>query len=76
MIPVVNFAYPMYVNLDLLKQAGVTELPKTWSEFKAAAEAVTRKTQAYGWISLSTSSPNGIQNQFMSFLWASGGVHA
>jgi len=74
MIPVVNFAYPMYVNLDLLKQAGVTELPKTWSEFKAAAEAVTRKTQAYGWIiPLSTSSPNGIQNQFMSFFWASGG---
>ncbi|MDI9458522.1 ABC transporter substrate-binding protein [Candidatus Darwinibacter acetoxidans] len=74
MIPVVNFAYPMLVNVDLLKEAGVTEMPKTWSEFKAAAQAVVNNTNAYGWvIPLSTSSPSGIQNQFMSWLWASGG---
>ena len=37
MIPVVNFAYPLYVNLDILESAGVTEMPATWSEFLAVA---------------------------------------
>jgi multiple sugar transport system substrate-binding protein len=27
MIPVVNFAYPLYVNLDILEEAGVSEIP-------------------------------------------------
>ncbi|AZO94507.1 sugar ABC transporter substrate-binding protein [Halocella sp. SP3-1] len=75
MIPVVNFAYPMYVNMDLLKSAGITKLPKNWTEFKKAAETVTNADKnVYGWIiPLSTSAPNGIQNEFMSWLWASGG---
>lgn len=75
MIPVVNFAYPMYVNVDLLKSAGITKLPENWTEFKRAAEAVTNPNKnIYGWIiPLSTAAPNGIQNQFMSWLWASGG---
>lgn len=75
MIPVVNFAYPMYANMDLLIAAGVKELPKTWSEFKAACQAVTNKDKnVYGWIiPLSSDSPSGVQNCFMSWLWASGG---
>lgn len=75
MIPVVNFAYPMYVNMDLLKSAGITELPKNWNEFKKDVEAVTNPDKnVYGWIiPLSSAAPNGIQNQFMSWLWASGG---
>jgi len=74
MIPVANFAYPMFVNMDLLEEAGITELPETRSEFIEAAEAVTENTGAYGWIiPLSTSTPSGIQNNFMGWLWASGG---
>jgi multiple sugar transport system substrate-binding protein len=75
MIPVVNFAYPMYVNLDLLKSAGINDLPKTWTEFKNDCVAVKQKNpQASGWIiELSDSSPSGIQNCLMSWLWASGG---
>ncbi|HCA30041.1 MAG TPA: sugar ABC transporter substrate-binding protein [Ruminococcaceae bacterium] len=75
MIPVVNFAYPMYVNLDLLKSAGISELPKTWAEFKDDCVAVKKKNpQASGWIiQLSDNSPSGIQNCLMSWLWASGG---
>ncbi len=73
MIPVVNFAYPMYVNLDILKEAGV-EVPKNWSEFIAATKKITESTGKAGWaIPLSTESPSGIQNNFMSWLWASGG---
>jgi multiple sugar transport system substrate-binding protein len=75
MIPVVNFAYPMYVNMDLLKSAGITEVPKTWEEFAEACKKVVEANEGVaGWIiPLSTESPNGIQNNFMSWLWASGG---
>lgn len=75
MIPVVNFAYPMYANMDLLKAAGINEIPKTWTQFYAASKAVTNSTKnVYGWIiPLSNGSPSGIQNCFMSWLWASGG---
>src|SRR5690606_26553951 len=74
MIPVVNFAYPMYVNLDILEEAGIEEIPKTWSEFSAVTSKITESTGKAGWaIPLSTESPSGIQNNFMSWLWASGG---
>ena len=75
MIPVVNFAYPMYVNMDILEAAGVTEVPTTWTEFKAACEAVTALgNNTYGYcMNLAADTPSGVQNSFMSWLWASGG---
>ena len=75
MIPVVNFVYPMFVNDDLLKKAGVTTPPKTRTEFKAAADKISKLGgQTKGWvIPLSTENPNGIQNDLMSWVWASGG---
>ena len=74
MIPVVNFAYPLFVNTDILEEAGVEEIPTTWSEFLDACDKITTNTDkaAYA-IPLSTEAPNGIQNQFSSWLWASGG---
>jgi len=73
MIPVVNFAYPMYVNLDLVNEAGVS-IPANWTEFVNATKTIKEKTGKAGWaIPLSTESPSGIQNNFMSWLWASGG---
>ncbi len=75
MIPVVNFAYPLYVNLDILEEAGVEEIPTTWSEFLTALEAIKENTDKAGYaIPLNTEAPNGIQNQFSSWLWASGGA--
>jgi len=74
MIPVVNFVYPLFTNDDLLSQAGVTTPPKTRDEFLADAKAITAKTSAKGWIlPLGTTNPNGVQNDVMSWLWASGG---
>ena len=75
MIPVVNFGYPMYVNMDLLNSAGITEVPKTWDEFLEDCKAVCEKNDGVsGWgVPLSTESPSGVQNQIMSWLWASGG---
>jgi len=74
MIPVVNFAYPMYANMDILNAAGVTSLPTTRDEFIAACEAVKKyDSNIAGFaIPMSTESPNGIQNQVMTWLWASG----
>ncbi|WP_130838240.1 ABC transporter substrate-binding protein [Lachnoclostridium sp. Marseille-P6806] len=74
MIPVVNFAYPLYVNMDILKEAGVSEIPTTWSEFLDAAQKITDNTDAAAYfIPLNTEAPNGIQNQLSSWVWASGG---
>ncbi len=75
MIPVVNFAYPMYVNMDILEAAGITETPKNWTEFTEDCKKVTESQEGVaGWaIPLSTESPSGIQNNFMSWLWTSGG---
>lgn len=75
MIPVVNFVYPVFVNKDLIDKAGIKELPKTRNEFAVAAEKLTNaKSNIYGWIlPLSLEAPNGIQNDVMSWVWASGG---
>lgn len=74
MIPVANFVYPMFSNTDLLTKAGVTTVPSTRTEFAAAAKAVKDKGGASGWVlPLSLEAPNGIQNDVMSWVWASGG---
>jgi len=75
MIPVVNFVYPVFVNLDLMAAAGVANPPTTRSEFAAAAAAlVDPSSNRYGWVlPLSLEQPNGIQNDVMSWAWASGG---
>lgn len=75
MIPVVNFVYPLFTNDDLLAEAGVDSPPSTRSEFADAAEAVSGLgTNAAGWaLPLSLETPNGVQNDVMSWVWASGG---
>lgn len=74
MIPVVNFVYPMFTNDALLAEAGVSAPPTTRSEFADAAAAITGEN-TYGWIlPLSLEAPNGIQNDVMSWVWASGGT--
>jgi multiple sugar transport system substrate-binding protein len=75
MIPVVNFVYPLFVNEDLLKKAGVTKVPSTRTEFSDAAKKISASGgNVKGWaLPLDTAVPNGIQNDVMSWLWASGG---
>lgn len=75
MIPVVNFVYPVFVNLDLLEQAGIEGFPTTRTEFaEAAAQLTDPDNNVYGWVlPLSMEQPNGIQNDVMSWVWASGG---
>jgi multiple sugar transport system substrate-binding protein len=75
MIPVVNFVYPLFANKDLLSKAGVKALPTNRSEFLDAAKKVSALGgNVKGWaLPLDTAVPNGIQNDVMSWLWASGG---
>lgn len=74
MIPVVNFIYPMFYNNTLLEEAGVTESPTTRTEFAAAANAVAEKGSAAGWVlPLSLETPNAMQNDIMSWVWANDG---
>ncbi len=75
MIPVVNFVYPMFANMSLLESAGVTAMPSVRSEFEAAATAAAGTgDDVSGWaLPLSLEAPNGIQNDVMSWVWASGG---
>jgi len=76
MIPVVNFIYPLFVNKDLLSKAGVKAVPSTRTEFLDAAKKISASGgNVKGWaLPLDTAVPNGIQNDVMSWLWASGGT--
>ena len=74
MFPVASFVYPVFVNLDLLKAAGVESMPTNRTEFVEAAKKLTDASKnQYGWVlPLSLQAPNGIQNDVMSWVWASG----
>lgn len=74
MFPLASFVYPVFVNLDLAKAAGVDTMPSNRSEFAAAAKKMTNaEKNQYGWVlPLSLQNPGGIQNDVMSWVWASG----
>ncbi|WP_421726142.1 ABC transporter substrate-binding protein [Bauldia sp.] len=74
MFPVASFVYPVFMNVDLLEESGVDTIPTTRSEFVDAARKLTDESKnQYGWVlPLSLQAPNGIQNDVMSWVWASG----
>jgi multiple sugar transport system substrate-binding protein len=74
MFPLASFVYPVFVNLDLAKTAGVDTMPTTRTEFADAAKKMTNPDKnEYGWVlPLSLQNPGGIQNDVMSWVWASG----
>ena len=74
MFPLATFVYPVFVNLDLAKAAGVDKMPTNRTEFAAAAKKMTAPDKnQYGWVlPLSLQNPGGIQNDIMSWVWASG----
>jgi multiple sugar transport system substrate-binding protein len=74
MFPLASFVYPVFVNVDMAKAAGVDKLPSTRAEFFDAAKKMTHPDKnQYGWVlPLSLQVPNGAQNDVMSWVWASG----
>jgi multiple sugar transport system substrate-binding protein len=74
MIPVVNFVYPLFTNDTILSQAGISTPPTNWTEFAADAKKISQAGTAKGWVvPLGTTNPNGVQNDILSWAWASGG---
>ena len=49
-IPIDYTAIVMAYRKDLFEQAGITEAPKTWEEFAAAAEKIHNPPDVYGWV--------------------------
>lgn len=74
MFPVASFIYPVFTNLDMLDAAGLEGLPQSRMEFFEAAQQLTDESMnQYGWVlPLSLQTPNGVQNDVMSWAWASG----
>jgi multiple sugar transport system substrate-binding protein len=74
MFPVASFVYPVFINLDLFKAAGIANPPSNRSEFLRDARKLTKPSRnQYGWVlPLSLQTPNGVQNDVMSWVWASG----
>ena len=51
MFPLASFVYPVFVNLDLAKAAGVDKMPTNRTEFAAAAKKMTSADKnQYGWV--------------------------
>lgn len=71
-VPANNFAYPMYVNMDILEKSGVSEIPTTWSELIDACKKITNAGYSAFALNLGTTNANGIQNVFGGTGWASG----
>jgi multiple sugar transport system substrate-binding protein len=74
MFPVVSFVYPVFINLDMFKAAGIANPPRNRTEFLQDAKKLTKPSiNQYGWVlPLSLQTPNGAQNDVMSWVWASG----
>lgn len=71
-VPVNNFAYPMYVNMDILKEAGVDAIPTNWTELLDACEKIKAAGKQAFALNLGTTNANGIQNVYGGTGWASG----
>ncbi len=71
-VPVNIFAYPMYVNMDILKKAGIESIPTTWTELIDTCKKISDGGDAAFALNLGTTNANGIQNVFGGTGWASG----
>ena len=71
-VPILNFAYPMYANMDILEKSGVEKIPTTWTELEQACEKIKAAGYSAFALNLGTTNANGIQNVYMGTGWASG----
>ncbi|MBO4938996.1 MAG: extracellular solute-binding protein [Oscillospiraceae bacterium] len=71
-VPVNNFTYPMYVNMDILNASGVEAIPTTWTELVDACKKIADAGYSAFALNLGVTNANGIQNVFMHTGWASG----
>lgn len=73
--PLVNFPCLMAVNQDLLADAGITEIPETWTEFLDACKKVTNPDKNVYGFAMNMSTDNATcMEYFAAFAWNSGGT--
>ncbi|MDR0719089.1 MAG: extracellular solute-binding protein [Treponema sp.] len=74
LFPALGFFYPLFYNIELLKEAGYNRPPKTWGEFLEFAKAVTdKKKNRWGYsCALRAETPSGISGDVYSWLLTAG----
>lgn len=71
--PIVNFPCLMAVNQDILSDAGITELPETWTEFLETCKKVTNPDKNIYGFAMNMSTDNATcMEYFAAFAWNSG----
>ncbi|AEF80312.1 ABC transporter substrate-binding protein [Leadbettera azotonutricia] len=70
--PLLTYFYPLFYNIDILREAGFSRPPKNRSEFFAYAKAVTNaEAQRYGLaLSLSPDDSRSIYTNVYPWVWA------
>ena len=79
MFPLASFVYPVFVNLDLAKAAGVDKHADEPHRVRRSRQEDDRRRQepvSAGCCRCRCETPNGIQNDVMSWVWASGAIDA
>lgn len=61
-----------YINVDLLKRAGVN-IPKNWDELKIACEKIHQLGDDYFGFGCNSSEKHILYKKFLPFLWSNGG---
>ncbi|MDR1566537.1 MAG: extracellular solute-binding protein [Treponema sp.] len=69
-----SFFYPLFYNIDMLKEAGFNSPPKTWSEFLAFTKAVTDPSGGRYGIAFAGRNPQGACRDLRSWILASGAL--
>ena len=76
MVPLNAFPFVMHVNMDLVKKAGFSEPPSSWSELKEQAVAISNLGDGISGIGMPLSSQppsNGPILTFLPLLYSNGG---
>lgn len=71
-LPLYTNTIAIFYNKDLLRKAGITTLPKTWDQFRAAAKKAATK-DTYGFVFSGQTGPGESTWQFEPWLWSNGG---
>lgn len=72
-LPIATGSFNLVANVAVLKKAGITELPKTYDEFKKALVAVRDKVPNSVPFGFCTQNPNSVAQDYVFFVRAFGG---
>lgn len=71
-LPLYTNTIAIFYNKDILRNAGITTLPRTWSQFRSIAAKLSNKDH-YGFVFSGQAGPGESTWQFEPWLWSNGG---